>query len=133
MWYGGITSYAARYMVLAHEIGHHVCGHTIGMMQDDPWGKELEADRYAGSAIKRAESLSFDQVVEAARETLPVAGSATHPPLELRVAAMRDGYASGSRCRALGIVKPRVISAEEQEEFRKSTTAFCTELLEELC
>ena len=67
-WYGGITSTAARFMVLGHEIGHHVCGHTVGLMQENPWQKELEADRYAGSAIKRVGYVSMQEVIEAAQQ-----------------------------------------------------------------
>jgi hypothetical protein len=73
-------------MVLGHEIGHHVCGHTLGMMQSDAWAKELEADRYAGSAIRRSGHTSMQEVFEVARQLHSVQGSPTHPPLHMRLA-----------------------------------------------
>lgn len=39
---------AESYLIMAHEIGHHFCGHTLKTYEGRPQEKELEADRFAG-------------------------------------------------------------------------------------
>jgi hypothetical protein len=87
---------AARYLILAHEVGHHVCGHTAGTSLT-PHERELEADRYTGAAVKRI-GLSLHKVQQAAAIRWSAAGSTTHPSLHRRLAAMTEGYDNGSSC-----------------------------------
>lgn len=103
---------AKRILVLSHELGHHLCGHTEGAMQDSPWDKELEADRFAGMVIKRMDMKAQEParpgygqvqpdpllpgVLKAAGELFSETGSRTHPPHAKRVEAIMKGYESGS-------------------------------------
>ena len=92
----------SRYLVFGHEVGHHVCGHTVGTMAESPWARELEADRYAGAVLRRMDvefnETSLQGAFEAATNRYPVQGSPTHPPLSQRMAAILDGYQNGSSC-----------------------------------
>ncbi|UPK20314.1 hypothetical protein [Bradyrhizobium sp. 131] len=135
IWYGGISSLAARYYLLGHEVGHHVCGHRGGYLNDKDanWKQELEADTYAGAAIKRVGYLTIADVIEGMAQTISHQGSQTHPPINLRIAAVQNGYDKGSPCEALGIVKPRVFTEEEKEGIHQTIIEFCNELAREFC
>ena len=95
-WYAD-ASKVSRYLVLGHEIGHHVCGHTKGTRMSR-WEVELEADRYAGAAIRRAGG-ALEQVLQAAARRYSTEGSRTHPPRADRLAAIRAGFNNGSPCK----------------------------------
>lgn len=87
-------------LVLAHEAGHHMCGHTKGKMRENPWAMELEADRYAGAALRRlgVDEFALPLQLMHARQTYAVQGSSTHPPQASRIQAIQDGYRYGSSC-----------------------------------
>jgi hypothetical protein len=85
-------------------------------MRENAWASELEADRYAGAALRRiAGQQTFfregkggivQEAIGAAVRIFSIEGSATHPPRDQRIAAMIEGYTNGSPCSSLGIVKP---------------------------
>ncbi|MFT4960158.1 MAG: hypothetical protein ACI92Z_001236 [Paracoccaceae bacterium] len=77
------------YGVMAHEVGHHLQGHTITGNGSRP-PTELEADEYAGftlsalgASLTEAQSLWL---------TLDERGSVTHPPRHQRLAAVERGW-----------------------------------------
>jgi hypothetical protein len=94
--------------VLGHEVGHHVCGHTVGVNATRPWEKELEADSVAGNIVRNMEqaaadgnvwaSVSLDEIIAAANAIYSEQGSPTHPPRHMRIAAVLDGYHKGHQC-----------------------------------
>lgn len=93
---GGITP--GNILVLGHEVGHHLCGHTVGMMRDRPVEKELDADRVAGVSLRPfilRGLFSVDEALGEARRLLPASGSTTHPDVERRIAAIRQGIETG--------------------------------------
>ena len=85
----------AVYSVMAHEIGHHLQGHTIR-----PGGSrpviELEADEYSGYILARLKA-----TLEMAQQAMKLFGSnqttsGTHPPKNDRFAAIERGWKRGS-------------------------------------
>jgi hypothetical protein len=105
-------------IVYSHEIGHYVCGHTISSFQSDPIAKELEADQFAGAAIRALhddteisdyrsiyERFDLKATISAAQKLygrfLP---GKTHPPAQKRVAALQSGYLNGSACVERGVL-----------------------------
>lgn len=96
------TAGAEAYLVLGHEAGHHFCGHTIGAVERSPHEKELEADRFSGSSIKRFEvyhGRSFlSDALKAATRLYSAEGNRSHPPRADRIQAIMLGYNSGSPC-----------------------------------
>ena len=81
--------------ILAHEIGHHVNGHTLGKEStlSESRQMELEADEYSGFVLfKLGASLSE------AQEAIRVYGSdkddsySTHPKRDKRLRAIEKGY-----------------------------------------
>jgi len=77
------------YGVLAHEIGHHLQGHTITGTGSRP-PTELEADEYAGF-ILAALGADLPQA-QSLWATLSAQGSSTHPPRHQRLAAVERGW-----------------------------------------
>ena len=75
--------------ILAHELGHHVAGHTA-VPHKDSHAQELEADKFAGYALallggNEEQALLWTQI-------LSDKPSRTHPERARRVAAAREGW-----------------------------------------
>lgn len=75
--------------IMAHEIGHHLSGHTITQGRSQP-PIELEADKFSGFVLYKMGAPLADAT--RAIETIGGEGSATHPPRAARVAAIREGW-----------------------------------------
>ena len=92
-------------LVIGHEIGHHVCGHTLEMMRSDHVRMELEADEYSGAAFRasiegtlgaRGKARDYtNDLVRAGQKVFSMQGSASHPPQEMRISAILKGYRTG--------------------------------------
>ena len=80
----------AAISILAHEIGHHLSGHTLEAGGSRP-ETELQADRFSGYVLYKM-SATLEQA-QAAMETMTSeGGSATHPPKSARLAAIANGW-----------------------------------------
>lgn len=82
----------AAYGVLAHEIGHHVNGDRF----DEPDSErrkelELEADRFAGSAL-RLMGATKDEAKSAVASLFNQDETNTHPPARARIASVVNGW-----------------------------------------
>ena len=106
-WFNRIAARGAQYrIILAHEIGHHVCKHTLGPLVGRSWDRELEADR-AGAAVLRkifdsngsigGASIDLDTIVSTI-DAMGYQASDTHPPGPMRRAAYTQGWNDGSSC-----------------------------------
>jgi hypothetical protein len=97
------SDYELLAMVMAHEIVHHVCGHQDGILTDNPYDRELEADQFAGAAIRGLEGtgggwgITIQSALNWGSKIFSVVGT-DHPPQADRLAAMVKGYSSGSPC-----------------------------------
>lgn len=86
------------YSVLAHELGHHVNGHTLGG-HGDGWLQELQADYYSGFALARLGASREDAraaLLAWSDVTSEVAGTVDHPPLEARLEHVDKGWREGA-------------------------------------
>lgn len=72
--------------ILAHEMGHHLNGHTLRAGGSQP-EDELEADEFSGFVLRRL-GASLAQAQAALAAVAPEAGSATHPGRTPRLAAI---------------------------------------------
>lgn len=76
--------------ILAHEIGHHLSGHTfVGGGSKPPI--ELEADKFSGFVLYNMGS-SLEEAQAAMRLISSPDGSSTHPPKSARLAAITNGF-----------------------------------------
>lgn len=93
------SDYGMMALVMGHELGHHICGHTSGTLNGNLWARELEADTFSGMTIRAGSfGLNLDAAVQYASQLFQPQGSATHPPSAMRIAAIVDGYNNGSPC-----------------------------------
>jgi len=80
----------AAYSIMAHEIGHHLSGHTLTGLGSRP-KTELEADKYSGFIMNR-----LGATLKEAQMTMQIVGteneSSTHPAKRDRLAAIASGW-----------------------------------------
>ncbi|NNF57873.1 MAG: hypothetical protein HKN04_06495, partial [Rhodothermaceae bacterium] len=79
--------------ILAHEVGHHLQGHTLMFGGSRP-PTELEADKYSGFILQRM-GATLDEARAAMQLVADEMGSATHPGREARLAAITNGWVQG--------------------------------------
>ncbi len=83
------TSWAAV-SILAHEIAHHLLGHTLDPEAVHP-GDELACDRYSGFILQRM-GVSRDDALASMEVACDVHGTRRHPPRHARLAAIAQGW-----------------------------------------
>ena len=76
--------------IMAHEIGHHLAGHTLDNEGSRPI-KELEADRFSGHVLFKM-GASLDEAKAAMDAAASEGGSSSHPPKSARLAAIHNGW-----------------------------------------
>jgi len=80
----------AAMALLAHEIGHHLNGHTIRRSGSKP-KLELEADEFAGFVLQKL-GASLEQSQEVMKHIAGTRGSRTHPGRDARMQAIQRGW-----------------------------------------
>ncbi len=76
--------------ILAHEIGHHLSGHTLGSTSSS-YKQELEADEFSGFVMYKM-GATLVQSKSAINKFCDDKGSKTHPPKRLRLIAVEKGW-----------------------------------------
>lgn len=84
----------AELSIMAHEIGHHLCGHTLAPGGSKP-DNEIEADRFSGFILNKM-GASLEQAETALNLFAGKNGSSTHPPLRTRLAAVTNGWVAAN-------------------------------------
>ncbi len=80
----------AAVSILAHEIAHHLLGHTLDPQAMHP-GDELACDRYSGFILYHM-GATIQESLAAIDVAGNVHGTRTHPPRHARAAAIRQGW-----------------------------------------
>jgi len=111
--------------IMAHEIGHHLSGHTLDNEGSRP-SKELEADRFSGFVLYKM-GASIEQSRAAMRAIASEKASSTHPSKSARLAAITNGWMSARELdenikpienqEEISRPKPLVTSAPEKEVY----------------
>ncbi|OIN56434.1 MORN repeat-containing protein [Arsenicibacter rosenii] len=76
--------------IMAHEIGHHLQGHTIDGKGGQPM-KEIEADRFSGFVLHQL-GASLDEALIAIKTLGAEEATTTHPAKQARIDAIRKGW-----------------------------------------
>ncbi|QTN19727.1 membrane-binding protein [Brevundimonas sp. AJA228-03] len=90
----------AAVSIMAHEVGHHLQGHTIRAGGSRP-ASELEADRYSGFVLHKM-GATLEQAQAAMNALGSEAGSPTHPRKSARLAAITNGWQAAEDIRRNG-------------------------------
>ena len=80
----------ASVSILAHEIGHHLNGHTLENIGSQP-AKELEADEFSGFVLRRM-GATLSEAQAAMRIAADYKQSLTHPGKTDRLTAIAEGW-----------------------------------------
>ena len=76
--------------IMAHEIGHHLQGHTIDGRGGQPI-KEIEADKFSGFVLHQL-GASLEESVVAVKALGDEYATSTHPAKPARIDAIRKGW-----------------------------------------
>ncbi|MFH2094369.1 MAG: hypothetical protein ABIJ16_01615 [Bacteroidota bacterium] len=80
----------AAVSVLAHEIGHHLLGHTLRYKGTNP-GNELAADKFSGYILYQM-GASLEETVAAIKSVGCELDTIFHPPQSARIEAITNGW-----------------------------------------
>lgn len=78
--------------ILAHEVGHHLNGHTLMSGGSRP-PLELQADYFSGFILQKL-GATLEDATAVIEKFAPPTGSTTHPAQHDRVASIRSGWTS---------------------------------------
>jgi hypothetical protein len=90
-------NWGSAVFTIAHEIGHHVCGHIAEGGGSSP-SREIEADTVAGAILAQSVwrdffgNTSLGEIEQIMRQTLSAEASPTHPGIAERLEAFRAGW-----------------------------------------
>jgi hypothetical protein len=87
-------NYWASISILAHEVGHHLNGHSLIPSGSRP-SLELEADKFSGFVLAKL-GASLAEAQSAINALVSETGSSTHPGRTARLAAIANGWYSSS-------------------------------------
>jgi hypothetical protein len=103
----------AAISVLAHEIGHHLDGHTVSQGGSQP-ALELEADEFSGFVLRKM-GASLEEAQIAMRTAAQQRATATHPAQYDRLDAIAKGWnhaddqANGRSTASVSRPAPRIV------------------------
>ncbi|TWF47653.1 TPM domain-containing protein [Neorhizobium alkalisoli] len=97
--------------ILAHEIGHHLSGHTLLPGGSQP-PIELEADKFSGFVLFKM-GASLAEAEKAIATLIPEADGPTHPGRKKRLAAIKAGWAQSCEQQQKNCGDDQVIAAAE--------------------
>jgi hypothetical protein len=86
-------NYWASISILAHELGHHLNGHSLKSGGSRP-SIEIEADKFSGFILAKLGS-TLEDAQSAINLLVSEEGSLTHPGRSARLAAIANGWYSG--------------------------------------
>ena len=109
----------AAISVLAHEIGHHLNGHTVSARSSQP-ALELEADEFSGYVLRKM-GASLGQAQAAMKMLASVRASRTHPGQYDRLTSIEkgwnhaDGQLAGRPVRKAEVIHPKTEVVQQRD------------------
>lgn len=102
----------AAVSILAHEIAHHLLGHTLDPDGVHP-GDELACDRYSGFILQRM-GVTLTEALRAMEIAGDPHGTERHPPRHARLKAITHGWEEGDRLSRGVLEEPFVVDRSFQ-------------------
>jgi hypothetical protein len=84
------NSYWSSISILAHEIGHHLSGHTLNQLTDNHIA-ELEADKFSGFVMYKMGATEF-QAIQAINSLGSLNDTESHPSKSRRIEVIKNGW-----------------------------------------
>jgi len=97
------STYWSSMSILAHEIGHHLSGHTLNKTNNPVF--ELEADKFSGFILYKM-GASLEQAKIAMLKLGAETDSETHPAKYRRLIAIEEGWQNANSQRFDGAIPP---------------------------
>ncbi len=97
-------SFWSSMSILAHEIGHHLSGHTIESKGSNP-NDELEADKFSGFVLYKM-GATLEQSLAAMELLGSTHESSTHPARDRRLRAIENGWNEANETRYNAAIPP---------------------------
>lgn len=115
----------AAVSILAHEIGHHLNGHTMSGNGHDKPALELEADEFSGFVLRQM-GASLADAQKAMKVMSREKGSASHPGRKARIAAIEKGYISANNRILASAEQPlqKMMATPQKEEGGEERSAY---------
>lgn len=98
------NTYWTSVSILAHEIGHHLSGHTLAKTKLY-YQTELEADKFSGFVLYKM-GASMEQSTEAILLLANNSETLTHPDKMRRAKAIEEGWNEAAKLRYEGAIPP---------------------------
>lgn len=98
------NSYWSSMSILAHEIGHHLQGHTLEKGGSNPEA-ELEADKFSGHILYKM-GATLEQALAAINNFGNEIDTSTHPSKYKRMASIKEGWQEASSQRYESAIPP---------------------------
>jgi hypothetical protein len=98
------NNYWASMSILAHEIGHHLSGHTLGYKVSNH-NAELQADKFSGFVLYKL-GATIEQAQYAMKLLASNVDSESHPALNKRLDAIKLGWSEANETRYESAIPP---------------------------
>lgn len=98
------NNYWASMSILAHEIGHHLSGHTLGFKVSNH-NAELQADKFSGFVLYKL-GATIEQAQYAMKLLASNVDSESHPALNKRLDAIKLGWSEANETRYESAIPP---------------------------
>ncbi len=102
----------AAISILAHEIGHHLLGHTLKNKGSNP-GDELAADKYSGFILYRM-GASLEEAKAAMEMVGKKEGTKRHPPRQARLEAITNGWLEAKSLEGTAVLTNSLFSIQDE-------------------
>lgn len=112
----GSQEYWASMSILAHEIGHHLSGHTLDGKGSNHTS-EMEADKFSGYVLFKM-GADIEDATYAMDQIGSDFDSPSHPSRMKRVEYIKDGWIEANRQRMMAALPPPPADEFEDENFR---------------
>lgn len=103
--------------ILAHEIGHHLQGHTLKPGGSDP-GRELEADEFSGFVMYQM-GASLKDAQSAIWKLTTDYDTGSHPPRGKRMASIKKGYENARNMYPQLVINEEIVESTQTYEQAK--------------
>ena len=100
----GSSAYWSSMSILAHEIGHHLSGHTLDR-EGSNHQTEMEADRFSGFVLFKM-GASLNEAMYAMDQIGSETDSRSHPSRDKRLEYIEEGWREAERQRAFAALPP---------------------------